>query len=209
MPSDTLSDRPQLARRPYGRVSAEDRSAERRRRLLDAGLELFGTKGIAATTIADVCGEAGLTKRYFYESFATIEDLADAVFAEVTDRLVEQVEPAIALGGGADPRPALTVYLGAVLGDPRLARLLGAESRTPALAKRQAAFGSRAVALWFASAPGAQHPALRLRAHAFAGALAEVPLAWTEGELDLSVEEVIDQLVDVFDRMVTRKTRSS
>jgi AcrR family transcriptional regulator len=189
---------PERSRRPYGGVSAEDRRTERRRRLLDAGLELFGTKGIAATTIADVCAQAGLTKRYFYESFDTIDDLAGAVFGEVTGRLVEQVAPAIAAGGGVDPRPALTVYLGAVLGDPRLARLLGAESRTPALAERQAGFGSRAVALWFEFAAGADDPAVRLRAHAFAGALDEVALAWTEGELDLSIDQVIDELVDVF-----------
>lgn len=203
------NDHPEPPRRPYGGVSAEDRCAERRRRLLDAGLELFGTKGIAATTIADVCEEAGLTKRYFYESFATIDDLAGAVFGDVTARLVEQVGPAIAAGGGVDPRPALTVYLGAVLGDPRLARLLGAESRTPALAARQAAFGSRAVALWFASAPRGDDPAQRLRAHAFAGAIAEVALAWTEGELDLSVDQVIDELVDAFHRMTAAKTHRS
>jgi AcrR family transcriptional regulator len=201
------SNQPKTLHRPYGGVSAEDRRAGRRRRLLDAGLELFGTKGIAATTIADVCEDAKLTKRYFYESFATIDDLADAVFGDVTDRLVEQVEPAIMAGDGVDPRPALTVYLGAVLGDPRLARLLGAESRTPMLADRQAAFGSRAVALWFASAPGADDPALRLRAHAFAGALDEVTLAWTKGELDLTVEEVTGELVGVFHRMMAAKTR--
>src|SRR5947209_20090513 len=94
-------------RRPYGGVSADDRRAERRRRLLDAGLELFGTKGIAATTIADVCEQAGLTKRYFYESFATIDELAGAVFGDVTARLAERVAAAIAAGGGVDPRPAL------------------------------------------------------------------------------------------------------
>jgi AcrR family transcriptional regulator len=188
--------------RPYGGVSADDRRNERRRRLLDAGLELFGTKGIAATTIADVCDRAGLTKRYFYEGFATIDDLAGAVFADITDRLVGQVAPAIAAGAGVDPRPPLTVYIGAVLGDPRLARFLGTESRTPALAERQAAFGSRAVAVWFSSAPGADdRPAARLRARAFAGAIDEVTLAWTNGELDLSVEEVIDELVDVFHRI--------
>jgi AcrR family transcriptional regulator len=184
--------------RPYGGVSADDRQAERLRRLLDAGLELFGTKGIAATTIADVCAEAGLTKRYFYESFATVDDLAAAVFDDVTARLVEQVEPAIAAGAGVDPRPALTVYLRAVLGDPRLARLLGAESRTGPLAERQAGFGVRAVALWFTSAPGADDPAQRLRAHAFAGAISEVALAWTEGQFKLSLDQVIDELVDVF-----------
>lgn len=197
MPSDTENP----SSRPYGGVSADDRRAERRRRLLDAGLELFGTEGIAATTIADVCAEAGLTKRYFYENFATIDELAGAVFGDVTSRLVQQVEPAIAAGGGTDPRPALTVYLGAVLGDPRLARLLGTESRTGPLAQRQAAFGSQAVALWFASAPGADDPVLRLRAYAFAGALDEIAIAWTEGQLDLSVDDVIDELVDLFHRI--------
>jgi AcrR family transcriptional regulator len=196
------NDQAKPLHRPYGGVSAEDRCSERRRRLLDAGLELFGTKGIAATTIADVCKEARLTKRYFYESFATVDDLAGAVFSDVTDRLVEQVRPAIAVGGGVDPRPALTVYLGAVLGDPRLARLLGAESRTPALAERQATFGSRAVALWFDSSRGEDTPAWRLRAHAFAGAIAEVALVWTEGGLDLSIEDVIDELVGVFHGMM-------
>jgi AcrR family transcriptional regulator len=198
---DIRSGHPDRPPRPYGGVSAEDRSAERRRRLLDAGLELFGTKGIAATTIADVCAQAGLTKRYFYESFATIDELAGAVFGDVTAGLVEQVAPAIAAGGGVDPRPALTVYLRAVLGDPRLARLLGTESRTPALAERQSAFGTRAVNLWFTSAPGADDPARRLRAHAFAGALDEVALAWTEGEFDLSIDQVIDELVDLFHRI--------
>jgi AcrR family transcriptional regulator len=198
----TQPDQLEATARPYGGVSAEDRVAERRRRLLDAGLELFGTKGIAATTIADVCEHAGLTKRYFYESFASIDELAGAVFGEVTARLVEQVAPAIAAGDGVDPRPALTVYLGAVLGDPRLARLLAVESRTPALAARQAAFGSRAVELWFATAPGADDPGLRLRAYAFAGALDGVALAWTEGELELTVDQVINELVDVFHRIM-------
>ena len=94
-----------------------------------------------------------------------------------------------------------------MLGDPRLARLLGTESRTPALAERQAAFASHAVALWFASAPRADDPAVRLRAYAFAGALGEVALAWTDGELDISIDQVIDELVDVFHRMNAANTR--
>ena len=50
-------------------------------------------------------------------------------------------------------------------------------------------------------------PALRLRAYAFAGALAEVALAWTNGELDLSVDEIIDELVDVFHGMTAANPR--
>ncbi len=34
--------------------------------------------------------------------------------------------------------------------------------------------------MWFTAAPGADAPLLRLRAHAFAGAIDEVTLAWTK-----------------------------
>jgi hypothetical protein len=42
---------------------------------------------------------------------------------------------------------------------------------------------------------------LRLRAYAFAGAIAEVGLASVEGELDLTGEEIIDELVGLFHRI--------
>jgi AcrR family transcriptional regulator len=176
----------------------------RRQKLLDAGLELFGTRGIAATSIGDLCDEAGLTKRYFYESFATIEELAVAVFDQVTGRIAEQVAPAIVAGGGRDPRPALTAHATALLGDPRVVRLLAIEGRTPALAERRAGFARRAVDLWFASTTGRDEvvdPVLRLRAYAFAGALSEVGLASVGGELDLTAEQVIDELVGLFHRI--------
>jgi AcrR family transcriptional regulator len=193
--------------RPYGGVSADERLAVRRQKLLDAGLELFGTRGIAATSIGDVCDEAGLTKRYFYESFATIDELAVAVFDQVTGRLAEQIVPAIIAGGGSDPRPALTAHSDALLGDPRVVRLLSVESRTAALAERRAGFARRAVELWFTFSTGPGEvvdPALRLRAYAYAGAIAEVGLASVQGELDLTPEQVIDELVDLFHRISAR-----
>jgi AcrR family transcriptional regulator len=190
--------------RPYGGISADERLAVRRQKLLDAGLELFGTRGIATTSIADVCDQAGLTKRYFYESFATIDELAVAVFDQVTGRLAEQIAPAIVAGGGRDPRPALTAHANALLGDPRVVRLLAVEGRTAALAERRAGFARRAVELWFSSTTGDDEvidPLLRLRAYAFAGAIAEVGLASVEGELDLTAQEIIDELVDLFHRI--------
>jgi AcrR family transcriptional regulator len=182
-------------------VSAVQRREERRQRLIDAGLELFGTRGVAAVGIVDICAEAKLTKRYFYESFSSIDHLAAAVFEQVTDRLVEQVVPAIISGGGQDPRPALTAYLTGALADPRVARLLAVEGRTGVLARYGDGFATRAVELWFAYTPavaGRDEPALRLRAYAFAGALTQVVLAWHDGVLELTVEQVIDELVDIF-----------
>jgi AcrR family transcriptional regulator len=187
--------------RVYGGVSAGQRREQRRQRLIDAGLELFGTRGVAAVGIVDVCAEAKLIKRYFYESFSSIHDLAAAVFDQVTDSLVEQVVPAIVAGGGQDPRPALTAYVNGALADPRVARLLAVEGRTGALARHGAGFATRAVELWFAFSPavdGRDEAALRLRAYAFAGALTQVGLAWHDGVLDLTVEQVIDELVAIF-----------
>ncbi|HEX3707800.1 MAG TPA: TetR/AcrR family transcriptional regulator [Mycobacteriales bacterium] len=191
--------------RIYGGVTAERRREQRRQRLVDAGLELFGTRGVAAVGIVDICAEAGLTKRYFYESFASIDELASAVFEQVTDRLVEQVVPAIMAGGGQDPRPALTAYFNGALADPRIVRLLAVEGRTGTLARYGDGFATRAVELWFAFTPrvdGQDDAALRLRAYAFAGAITQVGLALHDGALNLTVERIIDELVDIFNALV-------
>ena len=61
--------------RPYAGASREARERARRERIIAAGIELFGTVGYRAATVGAVCETAGLNKRYFYESFATLEDL--------------------------------------------------------------------------------------------------------------------------------------
>lgn len=191
--------------RPYRGVSATDRRDQRRQRLIDAGLELFGTRGIAAVGIVDVCAEAGLTKRYFYENFASIDTLADAVFEHVTGNLVAAVAPAIEVGAGRDPHPALTVYTRALLSDPRVVRLLAVESQAGPLKKYRDEFPTRAVELWFAFATaddGLPPPdEMRLKAYGFIGAALQIGIAWLDGQLPLTMDEVIDQLVDMFYRI--------
>ena len=46
--------------RPYGGRSPEERRADRRRRLLDAALDRFGTTGYASTSITELCSSAGV-----------------------------------------------------------------------------------------------------------------------------------------------------
>jgi AcrR family transcriptional regulator len=191
--------------RPYRGVSATDRRHQRRQRLIDAGLQLFGTRGIAAVGIVDVCAEAGLTKRYFYENFASIDALAEAVFEHVTGDLVAIVVPAIEIGAGRDPRPALTVYIRALLSDPRVVRLLAVESHTGPLKKYRDGFPTRAVELWFAFAASDEDMPppqdMRLKAYGFVGAAQQIGMAWLDGHLPLTIDEVIDQLVDMFYRI--------
>lgn len=71
--------------RIYGGVKANLREEERRKKLIEAGLEAFGTRGYTKTNIKMICGIAGLTERYFYESFRHKEDLLCAVYRELID----------------------------------------------------------------------------------------------------------------------------
>src|SRR3984957_8735819 len=109
--TDPVSSSVAAVPRPYRGVSATDRRHQRRQRLIDAGLQLFGTRGIAAVGIVDVCAEAGLTKRYFYENFASIDALAEAVFEHVTGNLVAMVAPAIEMVVGRAPSPDLLFWI--------------------------------------------------------------------------------------------------
>ena len=53
----------------------DERRAERRSALLDAALDLFGTKGYGSTSIGELCRESYVTARYFYEEFGDKEAL--------------------------------------------------------------------------------------------------------------------------------------
>ncbi len=84
--------------RPYAGASREVRESARREQIIAAGIELFGTQGYRAATVGAICETAGLNKRYFYESFATLEDL----LVEVYERVVADLRAAVLAGGAAD-----------------------------------------------------------------------------------------------------------
>lgn len=79
------------AERSYRGVSQEQRMKVRREAFLKAGMHLFGTNGYRATTVRDLCGEAKLTDRYFYQSFDGTEDLLCAVYVSIMDDLESQL----------------------------------------------------------------------------------------------------------------------
>lgn len=126
--------------------------------------------------------------------------MAEAVFEEVRTGILARVAPAIVTGGAGDARPAIESYVRAVTEDPRVLRLLAFETTQGPLARHRDGFATTAVETWFALVgPNSEdrHRA-RLRAYAFVGAAAQVGLAWASGELRLTVEELIDELVDLF-----------
>ena len=77
--------------RSYGGLAMEERVAARRARFVEAGVELFGTQGFRGATVRGICAAAGLTDRYFYESFASLESLLAAVYGSLTERFAKRL----------------------------------------------------------------------------------------------------------------------
>ncbi|WP_072690319.1 TetR/AcrR family transcriptional regulator [Rhodococcus marinonascens] len=111
--------------RTYRGAGPQQRREERRTRLVDAAVEVFGTSGYRSATVEKICTAAGLTKRYFYESFDGREALLLAAYAGVTDRLRESIVRGSDGGVDLDAkiRGALTVFFETVAADPRISRI--------------------------------------------------------------------------------------
>jgi AcrR family transcriptional regulator len=116
-----------VARRTYGGRSAADRRAERRERLMEAGLALFGSEGYATSSIEKLCTHAGVSTRNFYEEFNSREDLLITLHVRVIERSFRAVITALAdaaeLGLTERLELAVRAFIHTTASDPRWARL--------------------------------------------------------------------------------------
>ena len=90
--------------RVYGGRSQDERRADRRLRLVQAGLEVFGTEGWGGTTIERLCAAAGVATRSFYEEFASREALLSAVYEDLMGGALAAVLPAVEASGTPEER---------------------------------------------------------------------------------------------------------
>jgi AcrR family transcriptional regulator len=113
--------------RTYGGVAPEQRRADRRERLLAAGLELFTSTGFRQTKITEVCARAGVSTRNFYEEFTGKEDVLRTLHDRINGLALEHVTTALGEVSGADALTRivtlLDVFIDTVTADPRLPRL--------------------------------------------------------------------------------------
>jgi AcrR family transcriptional regulator len=123
----TMSTDGGTRRRRFRGLSPEERTLTRRAQLIEAGLEAFGTRGFHAVGVRDICAEAHLTERYFYESFENREALFLAVYEHAVRRIRQAVGAAIA-DAPADisetSRRGIRALLETLRGEPRLARIV-------------------------------------------------------------------------------------
>jgi AcrR family transcriptional regulator len=118
-------------RRRYRGAPPEKRRAERRERLIEAAVQVYGARGYRAATVKAVCEAAGLTERYFYESFANSEALLAAAYDAVVHLLLKRLAEAAEEAEGppaARVRAILTAYFTALRDDPQSARLFLVEA---------------------------------------------------------------------------------
>lgn len=186
--------------RPYKGVSAEERRADRRARLIQACLEVVATDGILGTSAERVCAQAQLTKRYFYESFPDRDALllaaADEMFATLRERMEQELTPNHSRRERT--HAMLTVLIDTLSGDPRLARLYVESPGNPVLqARREQAITSftEFAATAVLTEDGATPDAGRLLAtRVLTAGITDVITSWLAGTLDADRDVIIETL---------------
>ncbi|MEK9713093.1 MAG: TetR/AcrR family transcriptional regulator [Thalassolituus sp.] len=76
-------------------MTPEQRTAQRRESFLEAGLNIFGNEGFHAATVRKICKEAGLTDRYFYESYSSMEELLVDVYERCLQGILRNVQASV------------------------------------------------------------------------------------------------------------------
>jgi len=104
-----------------------ERQQARREKLIEAGIEAYGRYGFFSVTVKDICNEAKLTERYFYESFKKSEHLFQTIFLKLIDQLQQNVMQAM-MQASSDPKKmieaGLTALLTTLRDNPGMARII-------------------------------------------------------------------------------------
>ncbi|MES1939519.1 TetR family transcriptional regulator [Salinisphaera sp. T5B8] len=127
MTDESSSSRASRNGRAYGGRSLDERRSKRRAQLIDAGIAVYGREGFRGATVKSLCREAGLTERYFYESFRNSEALFAEVYRTLVQRLEEEVVAAIDSApsdADATARAGLRVFFETMYHQPGTARIL-------------------------------------------------------------------------------------
>lgn len=182
--------------RAYRGVSIEERRAQRRSKLIAAAIAVYGKRGYRQATVKAVCEEAGLTERYFYESFENSEDLLITSYQSVTYKVFGAIAAAGQSAGrarGERARAMLRAYFGALQRDPQMARVFLVEIRGVSRAVDQAFDASlQAIGDEIArhAAPGTADDEL-LRAGVIGGVM-HIALRW----IDQGYQPPLDSVVE-------------
>lgn len=180
-------------------VPLPDRQALRRDELIVAGVTLLGSAGGPALTVRAVCRDAGLTERYFYESFGDRDEFVRAVYDDVCNRAVT------ALMSAGTPRAAVEQFVALMVDDPVRGRVLLLAPQVEAvLIHSGAEWMPSFIELLQSKLTAISDPVLqKMTATGLIGALTALFTAYLDGRLAASREQFIDYCVEL---LLTRAT---
>jgi AcrR family transcriptional regulator len=206
----TIPDNACCPPRRYRGVSLEKRQGDRLAKLLEAGLTVIGNQGYQSATVRAVCAEAGLTERYFYESFANREALLVAVYEQCIEQLtlailsaIKDIDPptpqAMSLAG-------LEAFFSRLKQDPRIGRLLfievlGVSDGVDDLYRRTTfSFTQLVLQVSRPLYPGGRIPVRdeELVATGLVGAMIMIATRWILGNYDKPLDVVVESSLDIF-----------
>jgi AcrR family transcriptional regulator len=194
--------------RPYRGVEAADRLAKRRDRLLQAGLDILGSDSdLSALTVRGICRQAGVTPRYFYESFTDKDDFVAAVYDWVIADIAASTQAAVAAARPRDhARAAMTNIVATIVEEPRIGRLLfGSDLAYPVLARKRVQAGELMAMLTRQQAVGtfqvSENEKVKAAAYFVVGGVVQTIGAWLSGGVELEPDQLVDQLASMIDQL--------
>ncbi|MEV6223838.1 MarR family transcriptional regulator [Nocardia fluminea] len=186
----------------YGGDNAEERTERRRLALIDAALAVSAEESRKRLTVDRVCQRAKLSKRYFYESFADVDALTEAVFEHVAAGVID------ALSTGDADHSDVAEFVHTTTGafvcyltdDPRRARaLFGELLMTEASNTVRAWAMQRIAAQVIARAREVHHieptdPLITTTAAMVIGGAGQAIIGWLDGTISGGRDLLIDNL---------------
>jgi len=194
--------------RPYRGVNASQRIADRRRRLLEAGLDLLGGQAIPSDlTVRAICAQSGLAARYFYESFPDKDVFVGAVFDWVVADIAATTQAAVAAAPAREQSHACMANIVRTISDDvRVGRLLfSAHLANPVVVRKRAESGAL-FALLSGHHVGValqveQNDRITAAAHFVVGGVAQTLSAWLAGAIGFTPAQLARQLAALTDQL--------
>lgn len=197
-----MTSRTETPARTYGGQTGDERLAQRQEALLDAAFTLVADQGWRALRIDALCREAGLNKRYFYESFKDLDAAVAALTGRLAQDAIAATLAAIEPGAGAREatRQGITAFVGHLIEDPRRARVLfGAVPAGDAAAGHRSDAIRQVIAA--AAATGRDlheigaDPFVDTGAAMLVGGTSQAILDWLDGRIDRDAAQLVDDIV--------------
>ncbi|WP_268929814.1 TetR/AcrR family transcriptional regulator [Nocardia coffeae] len=196
-------------------LDAEQRSVRRRRKILDAAMDLFAKHGFWSTSIEHICQSAYVGTKAFYEHFESKEAcyraLLDQVTAHTQQHVAERAAAVAELPWSQRSPVVIAAFVHAIADDPRVAAVGFGQAGgiSPAVERQRRGYRRWAAAFLDAQwsgdpdpEPDRQRRRLALALGAIGG-LFELVTDWLCHHDDGGCPDTLQSLIEDLDRYIT------